>query len=197
MSNKRQMFIEATLECLAEYGYKGTTVRKITETLGVTAGLLKHYFSGKDELIVEAYRYANEASLRLGREEVSKAGHDPEERIVAFIRTLFKDDLVMNVKIKAWVSFWGLIPVSPGLSKAHAETYALYRENLESLISDVYASKGKHIDPMEIKGIAISFISLGDGLWLETNLNPENLPLKTAEGLMLDFVYRRLGLLDE
>ena len=52
---RRQDLIEATLDCVAEKGLKGATVRAIALRAGVTAGLIRHYFPGKEDLLQAAY----------------------------------------------------------------------------------------------------------------------------------------------
>ncbi len=53
---RRQSLIEAALDCLSQLGPHGTGVREICNRAGVSPGLLRHYFDGKDALITEAYR---------------------------------------------------------------------------------------------------------------------------------------------
>ncbi|RVJ51992.1 TetR family transcriptional regulator, partial [Sinorhizobium meliloti] len=53
---RRQELIEATLDCISEFGLKGATVRQIALRAGVTAGLVRHYFESKDQMVAEAYR---------------------------------------------------------------------------------------------------------------------------------------------
>lgn len=52
---RRQSMIDATARCLARCGVAGTSVRVICAEAGVSAGLLRHYFAGIDELIAETY----------------------------------------------------------------------------------------------------------------------------------------------
>ena len=53
---RRQDLIRATLDCVAEKGLKGATVREIALKAGVTNGLIRHYFDGKDQMVQAAYR---------------------------------------------------------------------------------------------------------------------------------------------
>ncbi len=52
---RRRDLIEATLDCVAENGIEGATVRAIALRAGVSAGLIRHYFPGKAELLQAAY----------------------------------------------------------------------------------------------------------------------------------------------
>lgn len=52
----RKRLIKATIECLAEQGYSGTTLSGVVRQAGVSRGAQVHHFSSKNELIVAAAR---------------------------------------------------------------------------------------------------------------------------------------------
>lgn len=49
--------LEATIECLVEFGYSGTTTSRIASRAGVTRGALIHHFQSKSELMAESVRH--------------------------------------------------------------------------------------------------------------------------------------------
>ena len=55
-SDKRTAILEATLELISERRFHNTPMSLIAETAGVSAGIVYHYFSGKEELINELYK---------------------------------------------------------------------------------------------------------------------------------------------
>ena len=50
----RQLLLDTTLECLAEFGYARTTTQLICERSGLTRGAPQHYFSTHEGLLAEA-----------------------------------------------------------------------------------------------------------------------------------------------
>ena len=90
---RRQELIEATLDCISEFGLKGATVRQIAIRAGVTAGLVRHYFESKDQMVAEAYR-AVIASLT---DKASKVEGDPE--IYGGAADLVRSDAVLRLSI--------------------------------------------------------------------------------------------------
>src|SRR4051795_8497088 len=46
--------LEATIQCLVEQGYAGTTTRAVSARAGVSPGALQHHFTSKEELVAEA-----------------------------------------------------------------------------------------------------------------------------------------------
>jgi AcrR family transcriptional regulator len=53
----RGALLDATIECLVEYGYANVTTSQIAERAGVTRGAQAHHFSTKAELVTEAVRH--------------------------------------------------------------------------------------------------------------------------------------------
>ncbi len=56
VSDKRTAILEATLTLISERGFHNTPMSLIAKTSGVSAGIIYHYFSGKEELINELYK---------------------------------------------------------------------------------------------------------------------------------------------
>jgi AcrR family transcriptional regulator len=53
----RNALLEATISCLVEQGYAGTTTRGVSTRAGVSPGALQHHFASKQELVAEAIGY--------------------------------------------------------------------------------------------------------------------------------------------
>jgi AcrR family transcriptional regulator len=53
----RNALLEATIQCLVEQGYAGTTTRAVSERARVSPGALQHHFTSKQELVSEAIGY--------------------------------------------------------------------------------------------------------------------------------------------
>lgn len=49
--------LEATIDCLGQYGYAGTSISAIIEKAGVSRGALLHHYPSKNELIAHAILY--------------------------------------------------------------------------------------------------------------------------------------------
>ena len=78
---RRQELIEATLDTIAELGLRGATVRQIAIRAGVTAGLVRHYFASKDQMVEEAYR----SVLATFAAKATDVTGDPGTRLKRFI----------------------------------------------------------------------------------------------------------------
>ncbi|MET8152567.1 TetR/AcrR family transcriptional regulator [Actinoplanes sp. NPDC049668] len=59
---RRREILDRAIEVFAERGAEGTSLRAIGEAIGVSHAALKHYFSSREELLIEVYRTAEERS---------------------------------------------------------------------------------------------------------------------------------------
>ncbi|MGE6781027.1 TetR/AcrR family transcriptional regulator [Ensifer adhaerens] len=160
---RRQELIEATLDCISEFGLKGATVRQIAIRAGVTAGLVRHYFESKDQMVAEAYR-AVIASLT---EKARKVEGDPETRLRDFIAINLTEPVADSRSISLWAAFISQVRVDPVLSEIHREGYLTFRNSLQELLADFLAAKGKPADAETCRAFAIAINGLVDGLWVE------------------------------
>ena len=60
----RRRLLDATVACLFERGYAGTTTTEIATRAGVSRGAQLHHFPRKDELVVSALEHVFELRLR-------------------------------------------------------------------------------------------------------------------------------------
>ncbi|MCB0973346.1 MAG: TetR/AcrR family transcriptional regulator [Actinobacteria bacterium] len=61
----QQALCQATIECLVEYGYAGTTTRMVADRAGVSRGAQTHHYPTKHELVVAAIEqlFADQAQV--------------------------------------------------------------------------------------------------------------------------------------
>jgi AcrR family transcriptional regulator len=52
---RREALVDATLQCLKQFGHEGVSVRRISAAAGVSIGLINHHFPSKSGLIAETY----------------------------------------------------------------------------------------------------------------------------------------------
>lgn len=58
--NKKEAIFESTLKLINEHGFHGTPMSQIAAHAHVATGTIYHYFSSKDELILELFKYCRE-----------------------------------------------------------------------------------------------------------------------------------------
>lgn len=84
-----EALLDATMRCLVEHGYAGTTTQRIQEAAGVSRGALLHHFPAKSELLVAATHHIADIRLRHLGDVVADLGDGPEAlaQLVGAIRS--------------------------------------------------------------------------------------------------------------
>lgn len=68
----RERLLDATIDCLVEYGYSGTTTTRVAERAGVTRGAQVHHFPTKTDLVTAAVRHLAQRRAELAFAEMDR-----------------------------------------------------------------------------------------------------------------------------
>ena len=68
----RRVLLEATVACLVELGYTGTTSAAVAEKAGLSRGAQLHHFGTRDQLVVAAVEHLAQKRLRRVREALAE-----------------------------------------------------------------------------------------------------------------------------
>ena len=189
----RQRLIDATLRSLAQYGYHQSSVRKIAENAGLTAGLVKHHFEGKDAMMVESYRQFKRGWLEVYLAAAEEAGPDPVKRLSAFVRSILHFKAADTDHTKIWANFVELVTTNREASAAQAENYERFLEEITNCLFRIYAGRGESLNEETAQKLALGINSVIDGVWLECSLNPSRMTPAEAAAIALDMIGARIG----
>jgi DNA-binding transcriptional regulator YbjK len=86
----RERILLATLAIVGEVGVDGVTHRAVAARAGVSPGSTTHHFSGRTDLLREAFRlYLRRADLLIAAlDEELRSVHDPRQRVLTLIESL-------------------------------------------------------------------------------------------------------------
>ena len=166
-AERRRDLVQATLDCIAEDGLRGATVRAIARRAGVTNGLIRHHFAGKDQLIRAAYRETIEAMTMTARQAIADTAATPGDRLRRFIVASLVPPAVDARMLSLWASFVSNVRVDPGLAAVQREGYLAYRDNVEVLVRGLLTVAGQPAPRALCRRHAIKINAIVDGLWLE------------------------------
>ncbi|MFB9949503.1 TetR family transcriptional regulator C-terminal domain-containing protein [Rhizobium puerariae] len=168
-AERRENLIAATLDCIAEFGIQGATVRQIATRAGVTSGLIRHYFAGKDQMLQAAYRKVmagmTEAAITAAIE-----GETAKSRLRRFIVANVTPPVTDPRTLSLWAAFISHIQTDPSFAAIHRENYLAFLEAQETLITAFFREERRVVSPRECRTYAIALSALVDGLWLEGTL---------------------------
>ncbi len=166
---RRDQLIAAALEIMAEEGIEAATVRAIAARADVTAGLIRHYFTSKEDLTRAAYQAH---MTRMTGDSLAALDHlpdDPVARLAGFVAASLRPPVVGGRAVGLWSAFVQHIRHDPAMAGIHEATYLAYRDRLLSLIA---ALPDAPTDPDRLRALAIAANGLIDGLWLEGSIYP-------------------------
>lgn len=166
---RRQDLIDATLGCVADHGLEGATVRAIALRAGVTAGLIRHYFPGKEELLQAAYAEIMGRMTDQVKAALASVDGVPLRRLAAFVKASLVPPVIDARTFSLWASFLGR-GSDPALAAAHRAGYLGFRDEVEALVAEVLAAGGRQVSKAELRGHAIAINAVLDGLWIEGSM---------------------------
>lgn len=161
--------LDATIRCLVEHGYAGTTTQRIQDAAGVSRGALLHHFASKSELLVAAIHHI--AAMRLHRlgELVTDLGDGPEAlpQLVHAIRSA-----MTGPPFQAALELWAASRTDPQLRAALLPA----EKRLGSALRVLFQRHSGIADP-EAAGTAFeSLMALLRGLELTRIMRPDRTP---------------------
>ncbi|MDT0502663.1 MULTISPECIES: transcriptional regulator BetI [unclassified Halomonas] len=187
---RRQQLIKATMAAIDEVGLADATVARIARHAGVSAGIISHYFGGKDGLLEATMRQIlsdlGEAVAACRRE----LRHDtPRARLEAIIEGNFDRSQVTDPVAKTWLAFWASSMHKPRLAR-------LQQVNDRRLYSNLCAQFRRLMPLDEARLASRTLAAVIDGLWLRGALTPEGLDAEGARQAALATLDRLLAASD-
>lgn len=170
---RKEALILATLSLVAEEGVRGATVRAIAERAEVTQGLIRHYFSSKEDLIMAAYARHMRHMTDLTADHGPDADATCKSRLTSFIAVGLKPPVVDPKSVSLWAAFLNKVRADPHMKAIHEQTYHDFRDRLESLIAAALDEAGIPTTPQRLRELAIACNALIDGLWMEGGALPD------------------------
>ncbi|TNC12885.1 transcriptional regulator BetI [Methylobacterium terricola] len=159
---RRRHLVEATIETLAEVGFKAASLSEIARRANVSTGLFAHYFGDKDGLLEATLRFmaARLAAATAGRLAASRNGR---ERLYAVCDAALADEEFDRRTSAVWLAFWGQM--------AHSQRYqrvqAIYQRRM---ISNLRHGLRGLVPEARVARDATMIAAMIDGLWLRSHV---------------------------
>ena len=170
---RKRALIEATLELVAEKGVQGATVRGIADRAQVTQGLIRHYFSSKEDLITAAFEHHMTQMTDLTFAPVADVKGSARDQLRVFVQSSLMPPVVDPRSIALWAGFLNKVQHDAQMKETHAKTYVQFRDRLEDLIRAALEEAGIAAKPQRLYQLATACNALIDGLWMEGGALPE------------------------
>lgn len=180
---RRQDLIQGTIKSIAKRGFANSTVQTICEEAGLSRGLIGHYFKGKDDLLLEAFRaMVTESDAEVRR--ATSAVEDPLEKLLAATVVSFRRSEERE-KSTVWLAFWGTARWTPAMARLNHHLYARYRRWVQRQLEAAAASRGVVIDT---RRAALMYAQMIDGFSLGLIMDPDAYTPKEAAAIVCDWL---------
>ncbi|MDW6002454.1 transcriptional regulator BetI [Vibrio mangrovi] len=184
---RKPQLVRATMNVIERVGLHGASVSLISKEAGVSAGIINHYFGGKQGLLEETMR----AILREHSRTITSAlkalpKHAHYERINAIIDGNFKGFQAESEVVKTWLAFWSYSMHDPQLHR-------LQRVNEKRLISHLKIELKALIPQQQVLPVALGIAALVDGIWLRGALNPLGIDAGLARTMINDYLDKQIS----
>jgi AcrR family transcriptional regulator len=182
---RRREVLSAARRVIVRDGLDAATTRAIAKEAGYSNGVLAHYFTDKDEILLSALRQSHQRIRdRLARKVEAVSG-------LAALRELLLDNLPLDAErtqeTRLEVSFWSRSLASERLAEIQRAEAAELRAAVRALLAQARLA-GELTTEANLDDVAEQLLALVDGLSLHLLLYPERLRRVDLERLLLQFL---------
>ena len=132
--DRRSEIISATLRVIGQNGISGATMRSIAREMGLTTGVISHYFRDKNELLQEALQTCFDPWTRALEQRDAITSWELLHRL--FLGQLQGASSSRDIRMRGrtWLSLLVQIDNEDGLWKTYRDRYELIRQQITALI---------------------------------------------------------------
>jgi AcrR family transcriptional regulator len=168
---RRDELAAAVWRLASREGLDAVTIRGVAAEAGWSTGALHHYFAGKEELLLFAFRTIAD---RIGRRVAAarESADGPMELARALLAIGLPLDAERRDETRVWFAFLGLALTRPALARAQRAAYAQWRR----LVADALrgAQEQGDVDAgVDVEREAAGLVALVDGLAVQASFDPD------------------------
>jgi AcrR family transcriptional regulator len=181
---RRQQIADAVCRLAGGKGLEAVSLRQVAVEAGVSMGLVQHYFTTKDQMLLFAFRTLSKRVERRIGATAAALPHPPTPRSI--LRALLAEMLPLSEEARAeapvWTAFLARAVVEPSLVVPLREGSGPMRDFVSGQIREAQQAgeASAEIDPSQE---AATLLALVDGLMMHAllDLNPAEAALTTLE----------------
>ncbi|WP_328890259.1 TetR/AcrR family transcriptional regulator [Streptomyces sp. NBC_00316] len=182
---RRRQILDGAARCFARNGFHGTSMQDVLQEVGLSAGAVYRYFSGKDDLIAAI---AGEAvgGVRQAFEEAARVSPPPTPDVLIgrVTRTLFDGDRELDRRAYAGliVQVWSETLRSERLAATLSEAYGGLKAAWAELV-EVYRETGVLSADVPSDHVARTLIATAQGFIAQLAMFGDATPEMLEDGL--------------
>ena len=190
-SDKREHLLAAAARVLVRDGTAGLRIRDVAEEAGVSTGVVHYYFGSKDEILIEALRWAVRAPV----ERFAELRRDGDHlwALATLLEVSLPHPGILFDEYVLWLEFWTAVSHDPALLPLCEELATLYRDEVAQLVLEGTAA-GQFSPVAAPNDVAERLIALVDGLCFRSVVGYSWMPLDHVRELLRAFACEQLGI---
>lgn len=167
---RREQIAEATIRLLTRGSYDRMTLSAVAREAGVSKGLLSYYFTGKDDLILEAMRlyHRTQAALILA---LVQSEQPVEAKLRLLVEAAFPSRQSVLDEVRFQVELFSFAKSRPEAWEQIAGAYRTFRSACQSVL-DVGVKEGV-VAAEDAEWLYLFIHALVDGLTFQIGVDPD------------------------
>ena len=184
---RRREIVQATMRVISRIGLDHTTIKEIAKEAGYSNGVLAHYFTNKEHILIMAHRTAFEAAGKRIKEKAQGLGSIDEMREALYEALPLDEE--RNLEAHIDVSFWAHAIIDPKLQHVRAESYKGSQARWVGLL-EILRSNGIVRTSASNADLAHEIGMIVDALSVEALLFPEIVTVERQKHVVERFLER-------
>jgi AcrR family transcriptional regulator len=184
---RRAEVLEATWRVISEQGLEAATVREIAAAAGVSKGVLAHYFTSKDEILIQAHRLAYDRVFV--RADALTAEMESTEALRQMLYEALPLDEERRIEALIDVSYMSRALNNDALRAVRGESALAAREWWRDAITRL-AADGHLADGVDVDLLVAEIQALIDGISIQAVLYPVAMTADLQKSIADAFVDR-------
>ncbi len=165
---QRRRIVLSAFEVLAREGLQAFALRRVAQQAGCTIGLINHWFSSKEDLIMAAWKEAGERE----NARTTALAVTGKRGVIEVLEISLPLDEARRQEALVWIAFHALSVSHPALRSAALRRYALARRVIGDLLAD-----GQLREPQDERA-ADTMIAAMEGITIMAARDPARWPAR-------------------
>lgn len=188
--DRREHLMAAAARVLVRDGSAGMRVRDVAVEAGVSTGIVHYYFGSKDEMLVDALRWA--IGKPAERFAELRRGGDHMRILASLLEVSLPYPGVLFDEYVLWLELWTAVTHDASLQPLCEELASDYRDEMVKLVEEgTAAGVFQPVAPPEVVAERIS--AMVDGLCFRNVVGYAWTPLDRVRSLLRAFACEQLG----
>ena len=190
-NRRRKQLIDAAVESIVENGLANTTLATVAKASGLSQGTAVFYFTSKEALLYETFRYHLEEYRTALMSALDSAGSDPVDRVVARAFAAIDPRLLTRRDLAFWNSFWPEASRNASLNAISKEYDTERQRVMLALCEDAQAYFADSL--WTPRTVAAALETMIEGIWSRLHYSSAHLTVGGAQlliGALLAAIFR-------